>query len=240
MTMLTHTIPKQLISTGNTKLNKAIEFGYLNEGLSLSPGDKSGYEMCAYRTEGCSKLCLDVQGRGVMTSVQKSRHNKTMYFMNDKVKFMEQLSDELLSRLLYAKRKGLRYAFRPNVFSDREEFWRSGIMDDHPQIQFTDYTKNPYRMDKFLKSLLPRNYYLTFSRSETNDPECEDILSRGGNVAVVFKHFLPEYWFGYPVIDGDVHDLRFLDPQGVVVGLLAKGTSKKSNNAFIVNPLDKE
>ena len=63
--------------------------------------------------------------------------------MNDKVKFMEQLSDELLSRLLYAKRKGLRYAFRPNVFSDREEFWRSGIMDDHPQIQFTDYTKNP-------------------------------------------------------------------------------------------------
>jgi hypothetical protein len=36
------------------------------------------------------------------------------------------------------------------------------------------------------------------------------------------------------VIDGDAHDLRFKDPRGVVVGLVAKGLGKKVNvNSFI-------
>jgi hypothetical protein len=34
---------------------------------------------------------------------------------------------------------------------------------------------------------------------------------------------------GFPVIDGDVNDLRFLDPKGVVVGLKAKGDAKKDD-----------
>ena len=37
-----------------------------------------------------------------------------------------------------------------------------------------------------------------------------------------------------PVIDGDAHDLRFKDPKGVIVGLVAKGLGKKvTKNSFI-------
>ena len=36
------------------------------------------------------------------------------------------------------------------------------------------------------------------------------------------------------VIDGDKHDLRFKDPNGVIVGLVAKGLGKKvETNSFI-------
>lgn len=53
-------------------------------------------------------------------------------------------------------------------------------------------------------------------------------LEHGINVAVVFptRNF-PATWNGYPVVNGDANDLRFLDPKTVVVGLKAKGDAKK-------------
>ena len=138
------------------------------------------------------------------------------------------------------KRKGLFYAFRPNVYTDREEFWRSGLMDEHPDVQFHDYTKNPLRMLKYLQGKLPKNYHLTFSRSEDNEPECLDILSKGGNVAVVFNPHIPKWYEGYPVITGDETDLRHLDPKGnpkdggYVIGLLAKGSPKSDKDNFVI------
>jgi hypothetical protein len=41
-------------------------------------------------------------------------------------------------------------------------------------------------------------------------------------------------WLSRKVIDGDKHDLRFKDPSGVIVGLVAKGLGRKDlNNSFI-------
>jgi len=37
------------------------------------------------------------------------------------------------------------------------------------------------------------------------------------------------------VIDGTETDLRFLDEQGVIVGLLAKGKAKKDISGFVVD-----
>jgi hypothetical protein len=54
------------------------------------------------------------------------------------------------------------------------------------------------------------------------------------NVAVVFAgNDLPTEWNGKPVIDGDTDDLRFLDPQGVIVGLRAKGKAKYDTSGFV-------
>jgi len=39
--------------------------------------------------------------------------------------------------------------------------------------------------------VLPNNYNLTFSRSESNDKDCLKVLEFGGNVSVVFKDRLP-------------------------------------------------
>ena len=40
---------------------------------------------------------------------------------------------------------------------------------------------------------------------------------------------------GYAVYNGDETDVRFKDPKGVVVGLIAKGDAKKDETGFVVN-----
>jgi len=59
-------------------------------------------------------------------------------------------------------------------------------------------------------------------------------VARNGRVAVVFGKVLPATFLGVPVVDGDAHDLRFLNPGGVVVGLRAKGKARKHTGAFVV------
>jgi hypothetical protein len=57
------------------------------------------------------------------------------------------------------------------------------------------------------------------------------------NVAVVFDK-LPETYMGRPVNDADEHDLRFLDPQGTIAGLKAKGRAKKDTTGFVRRVID--
>lgn len=99
-------------------------------------------------------------------------------------------------------------------------------------MQFVDYTKNHLRF----RRPLPANYHLTFSRSEINEPIALDMLAQGVNVAIPFHGTMPQTWHGYPVVDGDDHDLRFLDPQGgYVVGLSPKGLkAKRDERGFVV------
>jgi len=83
------------------------------------------------------------------------------------------------------------------------------------------------------------NYHITFSHSETNLDECKRALSHGLNVAVVFdtrkNSVLPSEFLGRPVIDGDLHDVRFLDGhKGAIIGLRAKGPAKKDESGFVV------
>ena len=82
------------------------------------------------------------------------------------------------------------------------------------------------------------NYDLTFSYSGHNWSACEEILdNKSGRVAVVFEKSLPETYKGYKVVDGDAYDMRYVDEQGVIVGLKfkrVKNKVEKTNNAFIV------
>ena len=39
---------------------------------------------------------------------------------------------------------------------------------------------------------------------------------------------------GFPVIDGDDTDVRFMDPVGVWVGLSPKGKAKKDKSGFVI------
>ena len=81
---------------------------------------------------------------------------------------------------------------------------------------------------------LPKNYSLTFSRKENNQDACKRVLSRGGNVAAVFRD-VPEKWEGKACFDGDASDLRFLDPRGVIVALKAKGKAKQDLSGFVIH-----
>ena len=88
-------------------------------------------------------------------------------------------------------------------------------------------------MLEFLDGKLPANYHLTFSKKEDNGEAVDQVISKGGNVAVVFKQ-IPSAWKDRKVVDGDLSDLRFLDGKGVIVGLKAKGKAKKDTSGFVV------
>jgi hypothetical protein len=47
--------------------------------------------------------------------------------------------------------------------------------------------------------------------------------------------WFPQHLYGLPVVNGDEHDLRFLDAKGVVVGLNAKGGAKYDTSGFVVS-----
>jgi len=148
--------------------------------------------------------------------------------------FLSTLSENIASLIAKSAKSKMRPAVRLNGTSDIA--WeRSGLMDKFPSVPFYDYTKNPLRFAQFLNGKLPANYRLTFSRSETNEAQCLEFLARGGNVSVVFRKSLPKTWKGYPVVNGDETDLRFLDPKGVVVGLVAKGKAKNDVSGFVVD-----
>jgi hypothetical protein len=81
---------------------------------------------------------------------------------------------------------------------------------------------------------IPPNYHLTFSRNESNETKCLEVLKDGKNVAVVFAKELPSLWENFPVINGDETDLRFLDDKNAVIGLKAKGRARKDTSGFVI------
>lgn len=151
---------------------------------------------------------------------------------------MRMLFGEIESNLQVAKKQKKKLALRLNTISDIA--WENvkvdgkNVFEHYPKLQFWDYTKSPSRMASFLAGELPKNYHLTFSRSESNELAVNAILASGGNVAAVFRGALPKTWQGKKVVSGDISDLRFKDPKGVIVGLVQKGKAKKDTSGFVI------
>tara|TARA_R100000657_G_C4640476_1_gene86510 strand:+ start:205 stop:891 length:687 start_codon:yes stop_codon:yes gene_type:complete len=225
----------KLLNSGNYKTSKGEAKGWRTYGIHLSPFNISGNNVCPNASTGCAAACLNTAGRGAMRNVQEARIRKTQFFFNDREGFLRQLFQEIKSAIKSAARKELNSCFRLNLTSDIA--WERFIIPAFKSVQFYDYTKSKTRMHKFLRGKLPGNYHLTFSRSETTkDEEVKEFCKAGGNVAVVFRGQLPKKWNGIRVIDGDSDDLRFKDPKGVIVGLVAKGLGKKDESGFVVEP----
>ena len=231
-------IKQTLLTAGNAKIVKGEALGYMTKGIHLAPANLSGYEVCQWRSKGCTMACLNTAGRGIMQRTQDSRIAKTKLFFEQRFDFLSKLSKEITSTIKSASKKSMEAVFRPNLTSDIA--WEDIINEDgvtifekHGKTQFYDYTKSFKRMKAFLNGELPSNYHLTFSCSETNEKIAKLVLSMGGNVAVVFRNQLPDTWNGIQVVDGDESDLRFLDKQGVVVGLIEKGLAKKDSTGFV-------
>jgi hypothetical protein len=238
--IMEYMIKTTLLTQGNAKIVKGEKLGYTTKGIHLAPAQLSGFEVCRWRSKGCTASCLNTAGRGRMDSIQKSRIAKTKLFFTQQLDFLAKLSKEISNSIKTSTKKGMKSVFRLNLTSDIA--WESvffsedqpkSIFDKFPSIQFYDYTKSFERMKQFIHGELPSNYHLTFSLSETNQKLGEMVLGMGGNVAVVFRNQLPKTWQGFEVINGDDNDLRFLDKQGVVVGLIEKGMAKKDSTGFV-------
>lgn len=219
----------KLLTENNAKVLKGLEFGYLNVILHLAPFNLSGKQVCPKASKGCASACLNTAGMGVFSNVQNARKEKTLRYFNDRENFMADLRKDVHSAIRKAKKKGLKLAVRINGTSDLPAL-AIKVANEFPDVQFYDYTKIAKTFDREL----PKNYHLTFSRSEVNDTEVDKVLAKGFNVAVVFDK-LPKTYKGYKVIDGDENDLRFLDGKNVVVGLKAKGKAKKDDSGFVIS-----
>jgi hypothetical protein len=208
-------------------------------------------------TAGCKAGCLNTAGRGGIAAgnatfvsaegalpdnaIQRARIKRTKWFFTDRPAFMLALSDEIFAFVRKARIAGLIPVVRLNGTSDiRWENQRvstirasyNNLMELFPDVQFYDYTKIANRKG------VPSNYHITFSLAENNDAHAASVLAAGGNVAVVYRDkALPQTYtiagVTRDVVSGDDSDLRFLDPQGVIVGLYAKGRAKKDALGFV-------
>ncbi len=226
--------PKNLLTTNNTKTVKGEKYGWKTFILYMSPFNQNakGVNICPQATAGCAEACLFGSGfGGIYTSVENARINKTNYFLSDRKAFLMQLYTEITEIVKKFENKEEKVCIRLNGTSDLS--WEKfkvmdgkSLMELFPSVIFYDYTKNYMRFEREL----PKNYFLTFSRSENNEEKVSELLARGFNVAAVFDE-LPETYNGYKVINGDESDLRFEDPKNVVVGLkYKKMTGRGANN----------
>jgi len=237
----------KLLSTGNPKILKGVKQGYMTYILHLAPADVSGYNTCPKATAGCKAACLNTAGRGGMFKkgemtnvIQEARKRKTRMFFENRSEFMGQLVKDIRLAIKQCEKVGLIPVFRLNGTSDIawEKYEVEGarnIFELFPEVIFYDYTKMLNRKIANIK-----NYSLTFSAADGNDSDVKKAIQQGYNVATVFgvkkTEPLPESYMGLPVFNGDDSDLRFLDPNGVVVGLYAKGKAKKDITGFVKYP----
>ena len=233
----------KLLSTANPKIQKGTKLGYLSFILHLAPADLSGHNTCPKATAGCKSACLNTAGRGGMfkrgentNMIQKARIRKTNYFYDARQDFMLDLKKDIEKGIKLAAKLGLKPVFRLNGTSDLS--WEKydmipgqNVFECFPDIQFYDYTKVLGRKAGY------DNYFLIFSQADGNEADVNKAIAQGMNVATVFDQVPTEYK-GRPVINADETDLRFLDPQGVIAGLKAKGRAKKDYSGFVIRLLE--
>jgi hypothetical protein len=216
-----------------------------------APGSLSGYEMCPF-ADYCRKPCLHTAGNPTfMADKTTGRIRKTRMLVENKAQWQEEFLTDLCIQQKGADEKGFLAVHRPNATTDRR--WETVRFRNHgkktmfellPRMQFMDYTKYPFYLRP--DDRLPKNYHLTFSLSgsPTNEEWAQESLDQGRNVTVVFAvrrlQPLPKVFWGLPVIDGDEHDLRYMDPPGHIVGLRAKGQAIGDTSGFVRDPLTQE
>lgn len=243
----------------NAKTKKGEKLGVMTGILYLAPNTQSGIiDTCPLaKIAGCDKACLYSAGRGRFNNVQQGRIRKTRLFAEDRETFFNTLVNDICKLERKAKREGKTPMIRLNGTSDiqweseafsldneegRKIAKRNGlaatryasIMDAFPHLQFYDYTKIASRFTKEL----PKNYDLTFSYSGVKpyQKQVQRAIKAGARMAVVFRKAseIPAKFMGMDVVDGDGHDVRAFDPQGVVVALKAKGDAIKDTSGFVV------
>lgn len=194
--------------------------------------------LCPAATEGCRAVCLVTEaGRGTFDSVRRARQVRTNLLFERREEFLTMLRADIKAVIRKARRLGKIPAVRLNGGSDLD--WGE-IYAEFPTVQFWEYTKRP---DLALKLNKLPNVQATYSHNEyTTNRIMGAMLANEINIAMVFDLWsriggdLPAQVGSVPVIDGDIHDLRFLDPKGVIVGLRLKSITKpgeKVNLQFV-------
>lgn len=261
---------KSILTIGNPKTEKSVDWGYLTAVLHLSPWKSSGHNVCpmAHIAE-CHGPCLDTAGRGGIAkgnatfetpagekpdnNIQHCRIARTKQYFEDRPEFMRRLYRDIHAFLRKCDRENLKPAIRLNGTSDL--LWEkipfpvsdnkrgihmvyTNVMAAFPEVQFYDYTK----IAKRLYRELPANYYLALSYSEANQKYADGCMmtreETGCSLVIVTrKGDAPSELFDIDddFVNGDLHDLRFMDKPGALVLLKAKGKARHDRSGFVID-----
>ena len=233
-----------LLSSHTYKMTLGEGFGVLTKVMHLAPATESGINTCAF-AGNCAGLCCKTTGQMVPRRAFRARVLRTLWWYLDPAGFLSKLDAEIRAHEHRSARKGMHAALRPNGTSDI--LWeRHGVPQWHPTVTMYDYTKVP--LDR--RRELPDNYTLTFSVSETpgSMQRAIEYLRAGRNAAVVIQSQTGTKrreaeaevqrilergeLLGFPVVNGDLHDIRFRDPAGSFVLLAAKGPAARDTSGF--------
>lgn len=226
---------KLLSVDADIKTIKGRKIGFLTGILYLAPYTLSGVNLCPFaKVAECHVACLNTAGRGNFNNVKNARLRRAKLFNENRGEFFAQLIDDINKLKKQAQKQKLQAVIRLNGTSDIE-FENIKVTGDYtifnlfPDLQFYDYTKNPNRKN------LPDNYDLTFSYSgvESFIKFNRQALANNMRVATVFK-ILPAEFMGREVINGDDHDVRFIEDKNIIVGLKAKGKARQDKTGFVI------
>ena len=208
--------------------------------MYLAPSDLADGKrtVCPYaKIAMCEEGCLNTSGLGgVYPTIQQARIRKTLLFLNEYETFMSYLVEDINKFIRECQRENKIPCVRLNGTSDiqweHQEYKGKTVFEMFPNVVFYDYTKIPTRKVEGIT-----NYHLTWSYSKANEKYSKLFDTIPYNKAVVFRNLLPSMFKDVKVIDGDEHDMRFLDEPNVVVGLKAKGKAIKDYSGFVIDNL---
>src|SRR4029077_1061431 len=198
--------------------------------------------LCVGSNTFCRESCLVFTARNVADVYNHRRKAvATIALLQSPAAFGRMLIAAIESHVANAERADIRPFVRLTVLSDVP--WELVFPElfsyfGKTSLTFYDYTKvagrTPAPGASRLGARESSKYDLTFSHSRTNDALVASERERGRRVAVVFVGMkkadgtwvkfkkgaqLPKTFMGLKVIDGDLTDLRPLDPSPCIVGL---------------------
>jgi hypothetical protein len=243
---------RHLLSTSHKiKLGEGVDV--LGAVMYLEPHTGAGRTVCPYSTPGCSQHCIDTTGRMVYDTHRNARVSKTKLFREFREEFMAQLRGEVGMHAVRARVLGMTPTIRLNGTSDLAFWqWEDEWLDPSVEgLRMVEYTKRP--PGRGMLAALRRGWSFTFSWSDSplsferslvwanhgvntavvvaGSPGSSRTVDKAVAAALVERGAL----MGRPVIDGDKHDARFLDPQvGGWTVLKAKGKAHNDRTGFVV------
>ncbi len=238
--------PRKVLGS-SIKTRKGRGRGIRTRVLYMAPAASAGIVLCPWASAGCAAACLGhSSGHLRWDANQRVLAAKALWFHLFRGHFLARLDKEIRQHTRTALRAGDVPAVRLNGSTDI--LWERHVnMAEHPATTFYDYTKAP------LKTRRPAaNYHLTASIDErpSSMARALDYIRAGYSAAVVVQTedgqtvttakraaaalIAAGAWNGYPTIDGDKDDARFLDAPGSWVVLFAKGTKAPRDRSGFV------
>jgi len=183
--------------------------------------------VCPYSTPGCRGACLVDSGHLAHSPAKRAMLARTALYSKNQEMFWSLVEHEIRLHNRRVRRKGKTLVVRLDGTSqiniEEQAPW---ILDMHPDVIFQDYLKGPYKT-----GWTRANRYVVSSGTER---DTEVTIRNRGNVVfpvnVPKGAPLPKTFMGRTVIDGDKHDLRFLDHYNNILGPGAVLVRMKGNN----------